>query len=85
MEQTNQTPVCEILETKTKNETKPAKTKPPIQVIKQKLNIEIMNKATPETKTKPAKTYRQRKKTKPKVVETSELKLFLEKRGGKGK
>ena len=42
----------------------------------------MMNKATPGTQTKPARTHRQprKPKPKPKVVEASELKLFLEKK-----
>ena len=58
----------------TDNKTKPKEEKP-VNTLQQ-----LMSKAKPEIKTKPVKTSRQQNKPKPKVVEPSELMLFLGKK-----
>ena len=81
-----ETSTSETKGTKPTQETKPIATKPPVEVNKTKPNTlqEMMQKAMPETKPKPASTPRRQEKPKPKpkpsVVETNELKLFLEKK-----
>ena len=69
----NKNQPSEGLETHTTDNTTKPKEDKPVNTLQQ-----LMNKAMPETKTKPLKTPRQQKKPKPKVVEPSELKLFLE-------
>ena len=71
----NQNQPSECLETQTTDNTTKPKDDKPVNTLQQ-----LMNKAMPETKTKPLKTPRQPKKPKPKVVEPSELRLFLEKK-----
>ena len=77
-----ETSVSEIVETKPTEETKPSETKPSVEGTRQKPNTlqYMMNKAKPEAKTKPASTHGQQGKPKQKVVETNQLKLFLEKK-----
>ena len=73
VEPVNQNQPCESLETQTTDNRTKRKEDKPVNILQQ-----MMNTAMPGTKTKPAKTPRQQKKPKPKVVEPSELELFLE-------